>query len=50
MECIRKIEQWQREEPGVVVDADLAMIWLSLGNMDKAFHHLFQCVEKEWDL
>ncbi len=46
LECIRKIEQWQTEEPGVVVDADLAMIWLSLGEMDKAFLHLFQCVEK----
>ena len=45
-ECIHKIEQWQSEEPGVVVDADLAMIWLSLGEMDKAFHHLFQCVDK----
>ncbi|MBK8983510.1 MAG: tetratricopeptide repeat protein [Ignavibacteria bacterium] len=32
LECIRKIEQWQAEEPGVVVDADLAMIWISLGN------------------
>jgi tetratricopeptide (TPR) repeat protein len=46
LECIRKIEQWQVEEPGVVLDADLAMIWLSLGEKDKAFHHLFQCVEK----
>ena len=46
LECIRKIEQWQTEEPGVVVDADLAMVWLSLGEMDKAFYHLFQCVEK----
>lgn len=46
LECIRKIEQWHAEEPEVVVDADLAMIWLSLGEMDKAFHHLFQCVEK----
>lgn len=47
LECIRKIEQWQEEEPGVVVDADLAMVWLSLGEMDKAFHHLLQCVEKK---
>ncbi len=45
-ECIAKIEQWQREEPGVVVDADLAMIWLSLGEIDKAFYHLFRCVDK----
>lgn len=46
LECIHKIEQWQVEEPGVVLDADLAMIWWSLGEKDKAFHHLFQCVEK----
>lgn len=46
LECISKIEEWQAEEPGVVVDADLAMIWLSLGEMDRAFYHLFQCVEK----
>jgi len=47
LECIRKIEQWQREEPGLVLDADLAMIWLSLGDVDKGFHHLFQCVERK---
>jgi len=46
LECIRKIEQLQVEEPGAVLDADLAMIWLSLGEKDKAFHYLFQCVEK----
>ncbi|MEO8514540.1 MAG: adenylate/guanylate cyclase domain-containing protein [Ignavibacteria bacterium] len=46
LECIGKIEEWQAEEPGVVVDADLAMIWLSLGDMDRAFYHLFQCAEK----
>jgi tetratricopeptide (TPR) repeat protein len=44
--CIRKTEQRQVEEAGVVLDADLAMIWLSLGEKDKAFYHLFQCVEK----
>jgi len=46
LECIRKIEQWQAEQPGLVLDADLAMIWWSLGEKDKGFHHLFQCVEK----
>jgi adenylate cyclase len=45
-ECICKIEQWQVEEPGAVLDIDLAMIWWALGDKDKAFHHLFQCVEK----
>jgi adenylate cyclase len=47
LECIRKIEQRQVEEPGTVLDIDLAMIWWSLGEKDKAFHHLFQCVEKK---
>jgi TolB-like protein/Tfp pilus assembly protein PilF len=46
LECIRKIEQRQVEEPKMVLDADLAMIWWSLGNKDKAFRHIFQCVEK----
>jgi TolB-like protein/class 3 adenylate cyclase/Tfp pilus assembly protein PilF len=46
LECISKIEQRQIEEPEVVLDADLAMIWWSLGERDKTFHHLFQCVEK----
>lgn len=46
MECIRKLEQRQAEEPGIILDADLAMIWWFLGDKDKTFHHLFQCVEK----
>lgn len=47
LECISKIEQRQLQEPGIVLDIDLAMIWWSLGEQDKAFHHLFQCVEKK---
>jgi adenylate cyclase len=46
MKCIRLIEQRQAEEPGLVLDADLAMIWLSMGKLDKGFHHLFKCVDK----
>jgi adenylate cyclase len=46
LDCIHKIEQWQREDPGKVLDADLAMVWWALGNKDKFFYHLFQCVEK----
>jgi TolB-like protein/class 3 adenylate cyclase/Tfp pilus assembly protein PilF len=46
LECISKIEQRQVEEPETVLDIDLAMIWWTLGEKDKAFHHLFQCVEK----
>jgi len=46
LECIRKIEQRKLEEPAVVIDIDLAMIWYSLGEKDKFFYHLFQCVQK----
>jgi len=46
LECIRKIEQLKVEEPETIVDIDLALIWLSLGDKDKGFHYLFQCVEK----
>ncbi|HTE26416.1 tetratricopeptide repeat protein, partial [Flavitalea sp.] len=46
LDFIRKIEQRQVEEPGVVLDLDLAMIWWSLGEKDKTFYHLFRCVEK----
>ena len=47
LECIRKIEQRQVEEPETVLDIDLAMIWWSLGEKDKTFHYLFNCVEKK---
>ena len=47
LECIRKIEQRQVEEPESVLDIDLAMIWWSLKEKDKAIFHLFQCVEKK---
>jgi adenylate cyclase len=47
LDCIRKIEQRQVEEPGIVIDIDLAMIWWSLGNKDKTFHYLFQCIDKK---
>jgi adenylate cyclase len=46
MECIHKIEQRQSEEPDTVLDADLSCIWYALGNWDKTFYHLNQCVDK----
>jgi len=46
MDCIRKIEQRQTEEPEAVLDADLVGIWYALGDMDKVFYHISQCVEK----
>ena len=46
MKCIHLTEQRQLNEPGIVLDADLAMMWLSMGEVDKGFHHLFECVDK----
>ncbi|MFZ6010253.1 MAG: tetratricopeptide repeat protein, partial [Bacteroidota bacterium] len=46
LDCIRKIEQRQAEDPDSVVDADLAGIWFALGDMDKVFYHINQCVQK----
>ena len=46
MEVIRKMEQRQREEPDSVIDADLAAVWYGLGNLDKTFYYLNQCIDK----
>ena len=46
LEVIQKMEQRQREEPGAVIDADLAGVWFGIGNMDKTFYYLNQCVDK----
>ncbi|HEU4469605.1 MAG TPA: adenylate/guanylate cyclase domain-containing protein [Flavisolibacter sp.] len=46
LECIAKMEQRQREEPGAVVDADLAACWFSLGDLDKCFYHINRCIDK----
>jgi adenylate cyclase len=46
LEVIRKMEQRQLEEPGVLVDADLGAVWFSLGDYDKTFYYLHQCIDK----
>jgi adenylate cyclase len=46
LECIEKLERRQREDQNTVIDADLVGIWYALGNMDKVFYHISQCVEK----
>src|SRR5205085_9139286 len=46
LECIRKMEQRQSDEPGSVIDADLAAVWFGIGDLDKTFYYLNQCVEK----
>ena len=46
MECIHKLEQRHIEEPDSVVDGDLVAVWLAVGNFDKVFYHIRQCIEK----
>jgi TolB-like protein/Tfp pilus assembly protein PilF len=45
MECVRKIEQRQKEDPNAVVDADLVGVWFGLGDFDKAFYHIDKVIE-----
>jgi TolB-like protein/Tfp pilus assembly protein PilF len=46
LECISKIEQRHAEDPDVVIDGDLSGIWFSLGDLEKTFYYIEQCVEK----
>ena len=46
IDCINKIEQRQIEDQGSVVDIDMALVWWTIGNKDKAFQHLFQALDK----
>jgi TolB-like protein/class 3 adenylate cyclase/Tfp pilus assembly protein PilF len=45
-ECIRKVEQRQREEPGVVLDNDLAAIWFGVGDLGKTFYYIEESLKK----
>jgi TolB-like protein/Flp pilus assembly protein TadD len=47
LEVIRKLELRQQQEPDSVFDADIAAIWFGLGDLDKAFYHLEQCIDKK---
>ena len=46
LEVIAKIEQRQREEPHVVVDGDLLLIWWAMGNMDNVVYYFEKSVVK----
>jgi len=46
LEIIRKMEQRQEQEPGSVIDPELAAVWFALGNLDKAFYYLSRAVDK----
>jgi hypothetical protein len=47
LETIAKIEQRQREEPNVVVDGDLLVVWWGLGNIDKVLYYMEKSIGKK---
>ena len=47
LEIIAKMEQRQREEPNVVIDGDLLIVWWALGNMDKVLYYFEKSVVKK---
>ena len=46
MEIISKLEQRQRDEPDTAMDGDLFMVWWGLGDRDKVFHYVSNCISK----
>jgi adenylate cyclase len=46
LECIRKVEERQQQEPDVVLDGDLVGMYFAIGEIDKVFYHLKRCVER----
>lgn len=46
LECISKLEQRQREEPELAMDGDLLMVWWALGDKEKTFQYVSNCINK----
>ena len=46
MEIISKLEQRQRNEPDTAMDGDLFMVWWGLGDREKVFHYVSNCINK----
>jgi Predicted integral membrane protein len=46
LECIRKIEERQKQEPDVVLNGDLAVIYFGIDDYDKVYYHLKRSVER----
>jgi len=47
MEIIGRLEQRQKEEPDTAMDGDLLMVWWSLGDKEKTFQYLSNCINKD---
>lgn len=46
LEIIAKMELRQQQEPDSVIDGDLLGVWWALGDRDKVYYYLKQCIEK----
>ncbi|HEX6847383.1 MAG TPA: guanylate cyclase, partial [Chitinophagaceae bacterium] len=46
MEIIAKLEQRQREEPNIIIDGDLLVVWLGINNMDKVLYYMERAADK----
>lgn len=46
LECVHKLELRQQQEPDSVVDGDLAAVWLGIGDIDKTYYYLNECIDK----
>lgn len=46
LEIIAKLEQRQREEPDTAMDGDLSMVWWALGDKEKTFQYINNCIDK----
>ncbi len=47
LDIVARLEERQRQEPDVVIDGDLMMVWWAIGDRDKVFYYLNQCIEKK---
>ena len=46
VEVLDKIRQRQQLEPDAVLDGDFVGIYFALGDMDKVFYHVNECIKK----
>jgi tetratricopeptide (TPR) repeat protein len=47
LDCIRKMQQRQREEPDAIVDSELAIAWWGIGEKQKSIQYLQNCIDKK---
>jgi tetratricopeptide (TPR) repeat protein len=47
MSYIQKMEQRQAEDSNSITDGELAASWYAIGDLDKTFYHINQCIDKK---